>query len=565
MPEAPGPTKLLAEILRDGNFITSEQYDIAMEEHQKTGDRIGSILVKRGFVSQDVVGKILQEQVGIPYVNLGTTMVEDAVLKLIPESYIRRLKTLPVKLENNTLYVAMFYPVNYGAIDELKLITGKKIKPMITTERELSDAVNRYFDIKETAKGAINEFTAGKVISSAPSSKETTVEELTEQVPVVRLVSSIIIGGISKEASDIHLEPQREEMRVRYRVDGVLYDNMTIPLNMQKAVISRIKIIGGLNIAEQRLPQDGQFTFPYENKEYDMRVSTLPTRFGEKVVIRILDKERVIIGLSLLGMFPDELDIFNEIISLPYGMIIVSGPTGSGKTTTLYSVINEQNTPTKNIVTIEDPIEFHLPGINQVQVNVKGGITFATGLRSILRQDPNVVMVGEIRDEETAKISVHSALTGQLVLSTIHTPDAPSVIVRMLEMGIEPFLISSTMIGIISQRLVRIICPACKEAYKPTKEILSYFPKDAKITLLYRGKGCPQCSLSGFKGRTGIFEVMKMNKNLRNLVLYRAPVSEIKQLALEAGMHPLWMSGVEKVLQGITTIEEVLRVTPREE
>lgn len=566
MPDIGSHPKLIAEILLENNLITKEQYDIAMDEHEKTGERVGSILVKRGFVSQAQVGKILQEQVGIPYVNLGVTEISKDVLKIIPENLTRRLKVLPVKIENNTLYVAMLYPINYNTIDELKLITGKKIKPMITTERELSDAVNRYFDVKETAKSAIEEFKGVKPsLDVSPTMVETAVEELQDQAPVVRLVNSIIIGAISRETSDIHLDPQLTEMRVRYRIDGVLYEAMTIPLSMQKAVVSRIKIMAGLNIAEQRLPQDGQFTFKYENKEYDMRISTLPTRFGETVVIRILDKEKVIIGLSLLGMLSDELQKFEEIISLPSGMIIVSGPTGCGKTTTLYSVLHYQNTSEKSIVTIEDPIEFHLPGISQVQVNPKGGITFATGLRAILRQDPNIVMVGEIRDEETAKISIHAALTGQLVLSTIHTPDAPSVLVRLLEMGIETFLISSTIIGIISQRLVRIICPSCKEEYKPAKDVLNYFPKEMNVKVLYRGKGCQQCNFSGYKGRTGIFEVMKMNKELRDLVLYRAPASEIRHQALQSGMRPLFESGMIKVAQGITTIDEVLRVAPREE
>ena len=564
MPDITTSPKILGDILLENKLITEEQLNVAMQEQEKTGERLGTILVKRGFVSQQVIGKILEQQVGISYVNLGTSPIDTNAVRLVPENLVRRLKALPVRVENNTLFVAMLYPINLTTIDELRFITGLRIRPLITTDRELQDAINRHFDVKNVAKAAIEEFRTERAIEI----QEVTgvpAEEAVEQVPVIRLVNSIIIGGITADVSDIHLEPQLQNMRVRYRVDGVLHDAMTIPPYIQKAAISRMKVMAALNIAEHRLPQDGQFSFRFEEKDYDMRVSTLPTRFGEKIVMRILDKERVIIGLSLLGMLSDELSLFEDMIDFSYGMIIVAGPTGSGKTTTLYAVLNQLNSPAKNIVTIEDPIEFMLPGINQIQVNPKGGITFGTGLRAILRQDPNIVMVGEIRDDETAKISVHASLTGQLVLTTIHTPDAPSSIIRLMEMDIEPYLLSSTLIGVIAQRLVRIICPGCKEKYEPTDAELQYFPKGQRVTSLFEGKGCKQCNFTGYKGRTGIFEVMRINTKLRDLIGKKAPTGEIKQEAIKIGMKSLFESGLYKVLQGITTLSEILRVAPREE
>ncbi len=562
-------TKPLGEILIEKGLLQPQQLEIATEESKRTGERLGAVLVKRGFVSQKALGKVLEAQVGIPYVHLADETVDPKVVRLLPEVFVRRHKALPLRREGNVLFVAMQHPINLMVVDEIKLMTGMKVSSLISTDREIAEEINRIFDIKEKATKAIEDFKQerGSVENDRAAVEDVDMERMADDVPVVRLVNSIIIGGIQAEASDIHLEPMSPKMRVRYRIDGLLHDAMSIPRYIEKASISRIKILGQMNIAEKRVPQDGQFPFPFEGKSYDIRVSTLPTREGEKVVMRILDKEKVLIGLPLLGMHPAEQKVFDSLISFPWGILLVSGPTGSGKTTTLYAALHQLNDNTRNIVTVEDPVEFSLKGINQVHVNAKAGITFATGLRAILRQDPNVVMVGEIRDEETAQISVHSALTGQLVLSTIHTTDAASVLIRLLEMSVEPYLVASTVIGVISQRLVRVICSGCKEEYVPSQEDLHklqsiYLKEVPKV--LYRGAGCAQCNNTGYKGRTGIFEIMRMNNALRGLLTQKASAGQIKEEAVKAGMMPMFHSGVIKVVAGVTTLEEIMRVAFKE-
>lgn len=559
------PKKGFGELLVEKGLITRQQLEVAIKEQERTKDRLGQILVRRGFVSQRALGKLLESQVGVPYVHLADMQIDQETVRLLTESQVRKFKALPVRREGMTLHVAMIHPINLMVVDELKLITGCRIQPMITTERELEEAINRAFDVREKASQAIEEFRQQRGSTEEVEAAETME---VEDVPVVRLVNSVLIGGINAEASDIHLEPQQPQMRVRYRVDGLLQDAMTIPKYIERAAISRLKVMAGLNIAERRMAQDGQMPFEVDGRKYDLRVATLPTYLGEKVVIRILEKEKVLIGIGLLGMLPEQQEIFQQMIQTPWGMILVSGPTGSGKTTTLYAVLNELNDPTKNIVTVEEPVEFHLSGINQVQVNPKAGITFASALRSVLRQDPNIIMVGEIRDEETARVSVHSALTGHLVLSTIHTTDASSVLIRLLELGIEPYLVASTLVGAISQRLVRIICSACKEAVPTTDEEKRRLEKvlgDAVPDRLFRGSGCPQCFQSGYRGRTGIFEVMRMTRELRDMTTRRSPAADIREAAERGGMLTLFEMGVRKVLDGVTTLDEVVRVAYREE
>lgn len=563
-------TKPLGEILIEKGLLTSQQLEVAAEESKKTGERLGSVLVKRGLVSQKALGKVLEAQVGISYVHLADEVIDPKVVRMLPEPFIRRHKALPIRRENNSLTVVMQHPINLLVVDEIKLMTGMKVSPLISTDREIAEEINRVFDIKEKATKAIEDFKQERGAVDAEKSaggEEVDMERMADEVPVVRLVNSIIIGGIQAEASDIHLEPMSPKMRVRYRVDGILHDTMSIPRYIEKAAISRIKILGSMNIAEKRAPQDGQFTFTYEGHSFDVRVSTLPTREGEKVVMRILDKGKVLIGLPLLGMLPDEQKVFDSLINVPWGILLVSGPTGSGKTTTLYAALHQLNDNTRNIVTVEDPVEFSLKGINQVHVNSKAGVTFATGLRAILRQDPNVVMVGEIRDEETAKISVHASLTGQLVLSTIHTTDAPSVLIRLLEMGVEPYLVASTVIGVISQRLIRVICSGCREEYVPSEDELqkmrSSFIKEMP-SKLFRGTGCSQCNNTGYKGRTGIFEIMRMTNGIRVLLSGKASAGLIREESLKSGLRPLFNSGILKVVSGITTLEEILRVAVRE-
>lgn len=561
-------TKPLGEILIEKGLLQPHQLEIAHEESRRTGERLGSILVKRGFVSQKELGKILEAQVGIPYVHLADEVIDPKVVRILPETFVRRHKAIPIRRENNTLYVAMQHPINLMVVDEIKLMTGLKVSSLISTDREIAEEINRVFAIKERATKAIEDFKQERgSVEERELVEEVDMERMADDVPVVRLVNSIIIGGIQAEASDIHLEPMSPKMRVRYRLDGLLYDTMSIPGYIEKAAISRIKILGAMNIAEKRIPQDGQLTFAFEGRSYDIRVSTLPTREGEKVVMRILDKEKVLIGLPLLGMLSDEQKVFDSLIGFPWGILLVSGPTGSGKTTTLYAALHQLNDSTRNIVTVEDPVEFSLKGINQVHVNTKAGITFATGLRAILRQDPNIVMVGEIRDEETAQVSVHSALTGQLVLSTIHTTDAASVLIRLLEMRVEPYLVASTVVGVISQRLVRVICSGCKEEYEPTSSELHkiespYLAEMPKV--LYRGHGCSQCNNTGYKGRTGIFEIMRMSNVIRELLTRKSSAFQIKEEAVKAGMIPLFYSGVTKVVSGTTTLDEILRVAYKE-
>lgn len=565
----PGSAKPLGEILIEKGLLQPQQLEVAHEESRRTGERLGSILVKRGFVSQKELGKILEAQVGIPYVHLADETIDPKIVRMLPEPFVRRHKALPIRRENNTLFVAMQHPINLMVVDEIKLMTGMKVSSLISTDREIVEEINRIFDIKEKATKAIEDFKQERGASDTErvGVEEIDMERMADEVPVVRLVNSIVIGGIQAEASDIHLEPMSPKMRVRYRIDGLLHDSMSIPRYIEKAAVSRIKILGAMNIAERRMPQDGQFPFSFDGRSYDIRVSTLPTREGEKVVMRILDKEKVLIGLPLLGMLANEQKVFDSLIGYPWGILLVSGPTGSGKTTTLYAALHQLNDNTRNIVTVEDPVEFSLKGINQVHINTKAGISFATGLRAILRQDPNVVMVGEIRDEETAKISVHAALTGQLVLSTIHTTDAPSVLIRLLEMGVEPYLVASTVIGVISQRLVRVICSGCKEEYVPSDEDIRrmksiYIKEMPKV--LFRGHGCTQCNDTGFKGRTGIFEIMRMDNAIRDLLTRKSSAGQIKEEAVKAGMVPLFYSGIMKVVSGTTTLEEILRVAFKE-
>jgi type IV pilus assembly protein PilB len=470
-------------------------------------------------------------------INLIDQEISPQVVHLLSEEVVRKYMVLPLKLEGNTLEAAMLNPQDLEALDEMKLLTGCEIKPLQTSEKQLVATIDKYFRVEESTKQALIDMRL-EGLRAAREAREEVVEEIgrKEDQPIVKLMNSVINGAISAKASDIHLEPQEPEMRVRYRIDGVLQDVMNIPKHIEPSLISRAKIISNMDITEKRRPQDGHLTLSFGGRPYDMRVSSLPMISGEKMVLRILDKSRMLLGLEQLGLSADSQQVLKSLIAKPYGMIFVTGPTGSGKTSTLYSVLNRLNSQTENIVTIEDPVEYKLTGINQIQVNPQAGITFATGLRSILRQDPNIIMVGEVRDLETAEIAIQAALTGHLVLSTLHTNDAPSAVTRLLDMGIEPFLISSTVIGIVAQRLARLICVECK------------------------GKGCPYCYQTGMKGRIGIFEVMQVTDEIRKLILNRASAAEIKELGVKQGMKTLQMSGEEKVRQGLCTKEEVARV-----
>lgn len=459
------------------------------------------------------------------------------IVHLLPEDVVRRYKALPVSLEGNSLEVAMLNPSDLEALDEMKLLTGCEINPVQASENQLTATIDKYFRVEESTMQALVDMRL-EGLKSAKENKAEAAEEVkgAQDQPVVKLMHSIINGAISSRASDIHLEPQMPEMRVRYRIDGVLHDVMRIPKHIEPALVSHAKILSNMDITEKRHPQDGHMTASFQGKPYDLRVSSMPDIMGEKIVMRILDKTQMLLGLEELGLSKESEEIVKTLISKPYGMVFVTGPTGSGKTTTLYSILSRLNKEDVNIVTVEDPAEFKLTGINQTQVNPAADITFANELRSILRQDPNIIMVGEVRDLETAEIAVQAALTGHLVLSTLHTNDAPSAVTRLIDMGIEPFLISSTVIGVAAQRLARKICKECN------------------------GQGCNYCYKTGMKGRTGVFEIMTVTNGIKKLIQAKASASEIKEYAIKEGMKTLQMCGEEKVRQGLCTQEEVSRI-----
>jgi type IV pilus assembly protein PilB len=461
-------------------------------------------------------------------------------------------------------------PLNVIAIDELRLTTGLEIKPVLSTSEAIHRAIVQYYGIKMAVTEIIaEEEEFGKIGEEELRNIETDedidvgeLRRLVEEAPVVRLVNVIITQAIRDKASDIHIEPLKRELRIRFRIDGVLHNVMSPPKGIQPVLISRVKIMAGMDISERRVPQDGRIQLVVEGKEYDFRVSTYPTIFGEKVVMRILDKSGALIGLNKLGFQPQTQAMLEELIENPYGIILSTGPTGSGKTTTLYSCLNKLNTIEKNIITIEDPIEYQLDGINQIQVNEKAGLVFSVGLRHIVRQDPDIIMVGEIRDRETAEIAINAALTGHLVLSTLHTNDAPGATTRLIDMGIEPYLVASSLIGVLAQRLARTICPHCKESYEASSDALKKFGVylDKKTVTLYRGSGCERCRRTGYLGRTGIFELMYVSDEIRELVVNKAPANVIKEQARKEGMKTLQEDCIDKVLAGITTIEEAIRI-----
>lgn len=559
--------KYLGDILLEQKLITKEQLESTIEEQKQSGDDLATILIRRGQVSRKAIGKILELQAGIPYVNLQESEVDQDALRFLSEEFIRSRGVFPIKKEGDLVYVAMTDPTNLSIVDEIKLITKLQVVPLLTTKAEILEAISKYL-VKGRIERAVEELGA-EGLRIQEELKEILIPESekveAEDAPIVRLVDSILNNAIYARASDIHLEPQESNVRVRYRVDGLLSDVLNFPRAIHRAVVSRIKIISNMNIAESHRPQDGHLAMQVANRYVDVRISTIEGTHGEKVVMRILDKNTALIGLKELGMSPGELTLFEEFLSKPYGIILVTGPTGCGKTTTLYAALSYLNVPTKNIVTIEDPVEYKIADITQIQVNPKAGVTFSTGLRTIVRQDPDIILVGEIRDTETAKIAVEAALTGHLIFSTLHTNDASGAIVRLTEMGIEPFLISSSVIGIIAQRLVRTICPECRETYKPTPEILqklnlSNSGNDISKISFSRGRGCKSCGNTGYRGRKGIFEAMRVSQKIRRLVLERDSSDIIKQTAISEGMHTMQEDGIKKVLNGTSTPEEVLRV-----
>lgn len=575
--------KDIGDLLLEAQVITKEQLAEAKEAQKAAPGDIGQILIDLGYASAKVVMQAKARQMNIPFVDLTVQKIDPSAVNVVPENIVRRHKVMPVLKQGNRLTVAISNTQNIVALDDLRSVTrGLQIVPALAIPEAIDEAINRNYrggvdDTSSNAPVQSTSDTGGGGLSSIKDAIDSyaatnigedddpdAIAQVAEQAPIIRVASTIINQAIRLGASDIHIEPDRRQVRIRYRVDGVLHEEMTVPKYIQPPLISRFKIMADMNIAERRVPQDGRIAIRFDNKDFDLRVSCLPTVYGEKIVCRILDKSSVLIGLTKLGFTSETLARMEELIVQPNGMVLSTGPTGSGKTTTQYSVLHKINSVEKNIITIEDPVEYQLAGISQVQVNVKAGLTFGTALRSFLRQDPDIIMVGEMRDLETAEIAVEASLTGHLVLSTLHTNDAPSAVIRMGDMGVEPYLISATVIGILAQRLARKVCQNCKEQYevKATElRILGYEPvdKDEMITL-WRGRGCETCRHTGLKGRLGIYELLTTNDEIAELVVRRAPLADIREAARANGMKTLREDGLQKVLDGITTPEEVSRV-----
>ncbi len=555
----------IGEMLLKGNLITPEQLRSALETQKKTKERIGSVLVKTGAIKEPELLSFLGRQFNIPVVDLAKYEINGEVVRLLPEEMVQKHLALPINRVGAKLIVAVADPSNMAIIDAIGFKTGYAVELVLASEREITSAINRYFDQTMDFKDIISELDEDLEVVREEDLDSPDQETRVDDAPVVKLANFILTDAIKRRASDIHVEPYEKEFRVRYRVDGVLYEVMRPPLKLRNALSSRLKIMSSLDIAERRLPQDGRIKLKIgKGREMDFRVSVLPTIHGEKIVMRLLDKASLQLDMTKLGFEAEALMDFQEAIHRPYGMILVTGPTGSGKTTTLYSALSDLNKTSDNICTCEDPVEYNFAGINQVQIKEEIGLTFAGALRSFLRQDPDIIMVGEIRDYETAEIAVKAALTGHLVLSTLHTNDAPSTITRLLNMGIEPFLVSSSLNLIVAQRLARRICINCKEEVKiPPKALTDagMKPERLKHAKPSKGKGCDDCNGTGFRGRVALYEVMPVKEEIKDLVLRGGSAIEVKREAIRVGMKTLRQSGLSKIEEGVTTLEEVLRVT----
>ncbi len=569
-PSQPGPVDVrrpgrprqrirLGQILIEAGLVTQAQLQQALERQQETGERLGQIILGMGLGSQEGVAAAIAQQLHISFVRLSETRPDEALLLRVPEYLARRHQVIPLSQADRTLTLGMIDPVDILAIDEVRRVTGLEIEPAVIT----ADDFQRALSVYPTSDTAVDDAIQAIMPFDERFAEEEPdrLKELADEAPVVRLANLIIIQAVRQAASDIHVEPMETLMRVRYRVDGTLYSAMTPPARVQAALISRLKIMATMNIAERRLPQDGRIQLKVDDHDIDLRVSSIPTTWGEKIVMRILDKRAAFVGIDRLGMAPDDLTRFERIISRPHGIILITGPTGSGKTTSLYAMLNRLNKTEVNITTIEDPVEYQLPGISQVQVNPRAGVTFATGLRSFLRQDPDIIMVGEIRDEETARIAIHAALTGHLVLSTLHTNDAAGAVARLTGIGLEPFLVASSVVGLIAQRLIKVLCEHCKEPYTPPDDLLARLGIPANpAPTFYKATGCPHCSQSGYKGRVGLFEVMPMDDRIKDLITRNGTADQIREAAVAAGMRTLSQDALSRVVSGVTSVEEARRV-----
>jgi len=555
--------KRLGELLLDAKKLTEKDLLRALTEQKKYGDKLGRVIVKLGMLSEKEIIDTVSKQLNIPIIDLKELEIPEEVISLITADMAKSSLVIPIMRRHNVLKLAMVDPLDIDAMDNVARMVTMEIEPLIVPEGELKQALEKYYGLKTIVEETLDRIREQDLTLERDDKDEDADERISvdvvEEEPVVRFVNSLLAQALADSASDIHVEPSKNIMRVRMRVDGKLRDVPSPDKKMFLAIVSRIKILAGIDIAKTRTPQDGRFNIRESAREVGVRVSTFPTIHGEKVVLRLLDKSTALYGIDNLGFLRDDKEKIKNVLKRPYGFILSTGPTGSGKSTTLYAILNFINSPEKNIITIEDPVEYTLEGLAQAQVNPRAGMTFETGLRSILRQDPDIIMVGEIRDRETANIAVHSALTGHLVLSTLHTNDAASAVTRLVEMGIEPFLVTSSVSCVIGQRLLRKICPECKESYYPTPSVHKTFQIREDV-LLYRGKGCPACKYKGYRGRTGVYEVLVMDDELRELIISRAPSEVLKKRAHEKGMRVMRDDAIMKVLFGTTTLEEALNV-----
>jgi len=591
-------SKLIGEQLLHKELITAEQLRTAMDKQKLSGRPLGEILVADGILTEAQVVEALSEQLGVPFMDVESYEIEQAILSLFPQRFLREHTALPLFRVNDTITVAMADPLDVRTVDRLRFLVGCEVEPVFGTPGAITKMLDRHYGSTASLEEAIQETKvivkeqppkpaapgaakpqaqeaaglAGGTTNAVAEAMAVTSERVeglvaaAEKAPIIKLVDTILKQAVDNRASDVHFEPEDQSCYLRYRIDGILYDVPPPPKRLEAAIISRLKIMANLDIAERRLPQDGRFQLKLENREVDFRISTFPTIYGENVAIRVLDKRAVILTLDQLGFLPEALAKFQALITRPNGIVLVTGPTGCGKTTSLYGALRTIDAVQRNVITLEDPVEYRIARIRQSQIDTKAGLTFANGLRSIVRQDPDVIMIGEIRDLETAEIAIHAALTGHLVFSTLHTNDAPGAITRLVDMGVEPFLVASSVIGVLAQRLVRSLCDQCKERYTVTPEVLAALelketPKHATPA---RPKGCEECKQTGYRGRTGVFELLEMTEAMRELTIHKASSAKLLSQATRDGMVTLRQAGVTKVLEGITSLEEVLRVTERD-
>jgi len=551
----------LGQLLVQRGLLTDAALALAIEEQARTGQNLGRLLIDASLVKETDLVAALASQLGLAFVDLGDYPVDKAAVALVPDSLSRRYLALPIGWEGDRLIVAMADPSNVYAIDDIRHVTGRDVKAVVATRASIQSALDKYFRLDTDAEN----ISAQASTAMEAEDDLSNIREVVEDAPIVKLVNVVITQAVADRASDIHIEPTEHDVRIRYRIDGVLHEEMRAPKNIQAGMISRLKIMADINIAERRIPQDGRVTISIGGRAIDLRVATLPCVHGEKIVMRILDKSNALLQLTDLGFLPENMRRYEQSFRRPYGTILVTGPTGSGKSTTLYATLNIVNDESKNVITVEDPVEYRLPNINQVQVNTKAGLTFAAALRSILRSDPDIVLVGEIRDRETANIAVQAALTGHLVLTTLHTNDAASTPMRLIEMGVEPFLVGSALDCIVAQRLARRLCDKCKERFQPTRAELATVGWDLEeeggdVPTLFRAVGCSKCSRTGYYGRFAVHEVLPVTEEVERLIVERGTTEDLKKLAIAEGMLTLRQSGLRTVRSGTTSIEEILRV-----